>query len=46
MHRRFDELGKQRVRGEGFGFQFRMILNANEPGVAGEFDDFRQFAIG
>ena len=30
----------------GFGFQFRMELNANEPGMIGDFDDFRQDAVG
>ena len=34
------------MRGEGLGLQFGVELNADEPGMRGQFDDLRQFAVG
>ena len=39
------KLAKQRMRFEGAGFQFRVELDADEPGVIGELDDFGQEAV-
>ena len=45
LHRRFDEAGKQRVRVEGLGLEFRVELHADKPGVIGPLDDFRERAV-
>src|SRR5687768_11296164 len=41
-----DEPGKQRVRLEGFGFEFRMKLAAQEPGMPRQLYHFNKDFIG
>ena len=41
-----DEGGEQRVRSQGFGFEFGVELAAEEPWVVGGFDDFDVHAVG
>src|SRR5215469_12274001 len=45
IERSAHEGGKQRMRLEGFGFELGVKLHADEPGVIGNFDDFRQHAV-
>ena len=40
-----DEGGEERVRRQGFGFEFGMELAAYEPGVIGGFDYFYVDAV-
>src|SRR5262249_39597007 len=44
--RRGDEACEQRVRFERARFEFRMKLDADEPGMILAFDNFRQHAVG
>src|SRR5208282_2678894 len=46
LHRSLYERGEQRVRLEGPAFQFRVELDADEPGMVGEFDDLGELAVG
>src|SRR5512137_2516637 len=41
-----DERREQRVRRERPGFQLRMVLYADEPGMVGDLDDLGQDAVG
>src|ERR1700691_2317982 len=46
LHRSLYEGGEERVRLEGLALQLGMELNADEPGMVGEFDDLGQRAVG
>ena len=46
LERRTDKSGKQRVRIERPGLQFRVELDPDEPRMIGPFDDFGQQAVG
>lgn len=45
LDRRADEIGKKRVRREGLGFQFRVELDADEPGVPVMFHNLGQATV-
>src|SRR5216684_2611984 len=45
VERGFDEAGEQRVRLERLRFELGMVLHADEPGMVGDLDDFRQLAV-
>src|SRR5690606_411478 len=45
LNARLDEGGEKRMRIERPGFQFRVVLDPDEPRVIGDFHDFRKRAI-
>ena len=45
LNRRFDESGEQRMRLQGFAFEFGMKLDRDKPGVFRHFNDFDQAAV-
>ena len=45
VERGADERGEERVRLEWTRFELGMELHADEPGVIGKLDDFRQDAV-
>jgi len=46
VERGSDEGGKERMRLEGLGFEFRMELAAEEPGMVGGLDNFDVVFVG